>query len=122
MDRRDMLRGAIGAGSAFAAGQAKATAGQIIDSQYVVAELMGYKKLAGRLSQGPAGLLQLDVAVEGGFVTQFINPTSVYRITVVDEKTCRAYAEQTADPLPALELEMPPRPGRLNYEEYEDGF
>lgn len=122
MDRRNMLKGAIAAGAAFSATQAKAKEAEIVDAQYVVVELMGYKKLAGRLSQGPAGMLQIEVAVEGGFVTQFFNAGSVYRITVVDEAVCRQYAKAAADPLPALELEMAPVQGRLYHDDDECVF
>ena len=82
MDRREFLSGAISGSAAAAAAKAAANKGEVIQAQYVIVELMGYKKLCGRMTQGIAGLLQLDVPVEGGFSTQYINPTSIYRITV----------------------------------------
>lgn len=82
---------------------------------------MGYKKLCGRLSQGISGLLQLDVPVEGGFVTQMINPASVYRITLVDARTVEAYAKHV-DPLPVIELEIPQRQRTIGYEDDRDEF
>lgn len=121
MNRRDFLGGAVGASAAFTAQQSEATKGELRQAQYVIVELMGYKKLAGRLSQGPAGLMQLDVACEGGFVTQFINPQSVYRITIVDEKAVREVAKNI-DPLPTIELEIPPRQMRMGYDDYEDEY
>lgn len=108
MDRRGFLTGAITASGAFCAAQNDQTKTEIKQSQYAIVELMGYKKLCGRLSQGIAGLLQLDVPVEGGFVTQMINPASIYRITICDEATVRAYAKHV-DPLPTIELEVPQR-------------
>ena len=106
IDRRRMLAGAVGASAAFVAIQAEATKGEIKQSQYVIVELMGRKTLCGRLSQGLGGLLQLDVPVEGGFIVQFINPQSVYRMTVVDAATVAEFA-RSIDPLPAITLEYP---------------
>lgn len=108
IDRRKMLAGAVGASAAFVSAQAESAKGEIKQAQYVIVELLGYKKLCGRLSQGIAGLLQLDVPADGGFITQFINPASVYRITVVDAATVSEIAK-TIDPLPAVTLEMPGR-------------
>lgn len=119
MDRRQFLGGAIAGSAAAAAAKTDSTKGEVIQAQYVIVELMGYKKLCGRMTQGIGGLLQLDVPVEGGFSTQYINPTSVYRITVVDEKTVVEIAKHI-DPLPALTLEVPARQGYLGYDRGED--
>jgi hypothetical protein len=119
IDRRAMLRGAVGASAAFVATQAESTKGEIRQAQYVIVELLGYKKLCGRLSQGFGGLLQLDVPAEGGFITQFINPASVYRITVVDAETVAEFAK-SIDPLPAITLEYPMRQTNLAYDDDDD--
>lgn len=121
LDRRRMLAGAVGASAAFVATQAEATKGEIKQAQYVIVELMGFKKLCGRLSQGIGGLLQLDVPVEGGFIVQLINPQSVYRMTVVDAATVEAFAK-SIDPLPAITLEVPMLPRSLDYDDsdYDD--
>lgn len=119
IDRREMLRGAVGASAAFVAMQAESTKGEIKQAQYAIVELLGYKKLCGKLSQGMAGLLQLDVPAEGGFITQFINPASVYRITIVDAVTVAEFAK-TIDPLPAVTLEVPMRQTYLGYERDDD--
>ena len=119
LDRRAMLLGSVGASAAFAATQAEATKGEIRQAQYVIVELLGYKKLCGRLSQGIGGLLQLDVPAEGGFIVQFINPASVYRITVVDAATVAEVAK-TIDPLPAITLEIPMRQQHLGYRMEDD--
>lgn len=107
MNRREFFGGAVVASAAYQATQAETNKAELKSSQYVIVELMGYKKLCGRLSQGIAGLLQLDVPVEGGSVTQFINPASVYRITIVSAEVVRDYAKNV-DPLPTIELEVPP--------------
>ena len=114
MDRRSFIGGALTGSAAFAAQQAEANKGEVRISQYVIVELMGYKKLCGRLSQGIAGLLQLDVPVEGGSVTQFINPASVYRITIVSAEVVRDFARHV-DPLPAIELEVTPTQRTLGW-------
>lgn len=119
IDRRKMLTGAIGASAAFVATQAEATKGEIKTAQYVIVELLGYKRLCGKMSQGIAGLIQLDVPAEGGFITQFINPSSVYRITVVDAATVSEVAK-TIDPLPAITLEIPMRQQHLGYRMEDD--
>ena len=119
IDRRAMLLGSVGASAAFVATQAEATKGEIRHAQYVIVELLGYKKLCGRMSQGIGGLIQLDVPAEGGFVTQFINPSAVYRITVVDAETVAEVAK-TIDPLPAITLEIPMRQQHLGYHHEDD--
>lgn len=119
MDRRGFLSGAIAGASAFAGVQAEQNRGELKTAQYAIVEMMGYKRLCGRLSQGIAGLLQLDIPVEGGQVTQMINPASVYRITFVDEATVRATAKHI-DPLPALELEIQPVQRSIGYGRFDD--
>lgn len=114
MDRRGFLSGAISGATAFAGAQAEQSKGEMRFCQWAIVEMMGYKQLAGRLSQGFAGLLQLDIPVEGGMVTQMINPNSIYRVTYVDEAVVRASAKRI-DPLPAIELEVPPRQKALVY-------
>ena len=106
MDRRTFLGGAVAGSAAAATARVAATKGEVITAQFVIVELFGYKKLCGRLTQGFAGLLQLEIPAPGGFVTQYLNPASVYRITVVDEPTVKALAVHI-DPLPSIELELP---------------
>lgn len=120
MNRRDFFGGAVVASAAFRADQAEAAKAELKSTQYVIVELMGYKKLCGRLSQGIGGLLLLDVPVEGGTITQFINPASVYRITIVIADVVREYAKHI-DPMPAIELEVPTRQMSLAYRD-EDGW
>lgn len=115
MDRRQFLTGSVTASAAFTGNSTQAQKSELSQAFYAVVELMGYKKLVGRLQQSPIpGLLQLDVPVEKGFVTQMINSNSIYRITVCDEKTVREMAPRI-DPLPAIELEVPMRQTSLDY-------
>jgi hypothetical protein len=82
---------------------------------WAIVELMGHVKLAGKLSeQKLAGMsfLKLDIpakpgtAVEGEFsATQFINPSSVYRIHPTTEDVARAVADSIApDPVSRWEV------------------
>lgn len=119
MNRRDFFSGAALASAAYQAAQAEDNKAELKQSQYAIVELMGYKKLCGRLSQGIAGLLQLDSPVEGGTVTQFINPSSVYRITIVSADVVKHFAKNI-DPLPTIELEVPPTQRTLGYHDHED--
>lgn len=119
MDRRTFFNGAAVASAAFLGARKESAQGELRESIYAVVELLGYKKLCGRLSQGIAGLLQLDVPIEGGFSTQFINPASVYRITVCDEQTVRELSRHT-DPLPTIALEIQPTQRHLDWQERED--
>jgi hypothetical protein len=77
---------------------------------WAILELMGHVKLAGKLSeQKLAGMsfLKIDIparpgtAVEGEFsATQFINPSSIYRLHPVAEEVARAVAASIApDPV-----------------------
>lgn len=121
MERREFLRGSIGASAAFAAGAdaKKSSAGEQTNQFYAVIELMGFKRLAGRVTTGTP-LWQIDIPVEGGFVTQFINPaTSIYRVTVTDEKSVREMSKGV-DPLPTLTLDVPMTQPRLGRDEFWD--
>lgn len=120
MESRDFMKGSIGASAAFvtASEANKASAGEQADQFYAVLELMGYKRLVGRVTTG-SPLWRIDVPVEGGFVTKFFNPTSVYCITVTDEKSVREMAKGV-DPIPTLELEVPLSQTRLGFNDYDD--
>ena len=121
MNRREFLSGSAAASAAYQASRSDETKGEMKSSQYVIVELMGYKKLCGRLSQGISGLLQLDIPVDGGTVTQFINPQSIYRITIVDSATVEEYAK-LVDPLPAITLDVPALADRTRYFDHDDEF
>jgi hypothetical protein len=120
MNRREILKAAAGASAAYGQEQDKRREGEVTAPVYAVVELMGHKRLTGRLQTAAvADLLQLDVPVEGGFVTQLINPASVYRVTIVDEATVREYAKG-CDPLPAITLEVQPYQRELSYHPYDE--
>lgn len=119
MDRRGFIGGAIAGAAAFAGVQNEQTKSEIKNASWAVVEMMGYKQLAGRLSQGVAGLLQLDIPAPGGMITQMINPQSIYRVTFIDEPTACALAKRI-DPLPAVELQVPPRQHALGFDHPDD--
>lgn len=119
MNRREFFGGAVAASAAYQATQAETNKGELKSAQYAIVEMMGYKKLCGRLSQGVAGLLQLDIPAEGGTITQMINPASIYRITIVSAEVVREYAKTLADPLPTIELEVPAVQRHLGWSERE---
>jgi hypothetical protein len=119
MDRRNFLGGAIAGAAAFAGAKQEETRGELKTAQFAIVEMMGYKRLCGRLSQGIAGLLQLDIPVEGGQVTQMINPASIYRITFVSEAVVRETAKHV-DPLPEIALEIQPVQRSLGWRDDRD--
>lgn len=114
MDRRNFLAGAVAASAGYNAVRDGETKGEFRQAQYAIVELLGHKKLAGRIMQGVSGLLQLDVPVPGGHVTQMINPASIYRLTIVDAKTVAEFSKYL-DPLPAIELEVGTTQRRLTF-------
>ena len=104
MLRREFIKASVGASAAFAAEKTKQAKGELPSSAYAVVEMMGHKRLAGRLSHSPVpGLLQLDVPAKGGFITQLINPSAIYRVTITDEQSVRELACE--DPLPPVCIE-----------------
>ena len=108
-NRRDVMKSASAAAAAFTSDQDKRRNGEITAPVYAIVELMGHKRLCGRLQQSPTpNLLQLDVPIECGYITKLINTASVYAVTIVDESTVRELA-QHVDSLPAIELEDSPR-------------
>ncbi len=105
-NRRDILKAAAGASATYNADQEKLRETEMTAPVYAIVELMGHKRLCGRLQTSlTPNLLQLDVPVEGGFMTQLINTSSIYRVSIVDEQTVREYAKGV-DPLPPLTLEV----------------
>ena len=118
-NRRDILKAASVASASYNSDQEKMREGELTSPVYAVVELMGHKRLCGRLQNSTvANLLQLDVPVEGGYVTQLINANSVYRISIVDEKTVRDYAKNI-DPCPPIICEAPPMQRSMAYHDDE---
>ena len=76
---------------------------------WAIMELMGHVKTGALLSkdtQFGTAMLRADVPQsDGSFVTQLVNPSSIYRITFCEEKIARACADQcSAKPLAEWEL------------------
>lgn len=80
---------------------------------WAVLELMGHRRLAGRISQqnvGVAALIRIDVPSTPP-VTQFYAPGAIYAITPCTEEVARGVAEKIqADPVSLLgiSLRLPP--------------
>lgn len=77
--------------------------------QWAVLELMGHIRYGGKVSkdnQFGTAMLRVDVPQENGsFVTQFVNPASLFRMTICDEEIARAAAKRgQADPVNKWEL------------------
>lgn len=84
-------------------------------AEWVILELMGHRRLAGRLTEqeiAGKGFLRLDVPAVGDQLaaSQLYNPASVYCITPTTEDVARAVATRsTPAPVSRWELE-PARP------------
>ncbi len=67
-----------------------------IQPQWAVVELMGHVRYGGQVSKDNAlgtAMLRVDVPQkDGSFVSQLINPASIYRITFCAEPIARAAA------------------------------
>ena len=80
--------------------------------QWCVLELMGHRRLAGRVSEqqiGGAGFLRIDVfpgPVPEPSATQYYAPGAVYAITPVSEMTARKFAIHN-QPAPVARWELP---------------
>lgn len=82
---------------------------------WVIAELMGHRKLAGRMSQANvagAPMMRLDVFVgdaDKPIATQFYGSGAFYCITPCDEQIARRFA-QRHQPEPVTRWELPQLP------------
>lgn len=81
---------------------------------WAIVELMGHRKLAGRVSEQPiagASLLRIDVPGEGDAVvaTQFYSPAAIYCITPTTEAIARQVAN-SYQPAPVSPWELTQRP------------
>lgn len=77
--------------------------------EWAVLELMGHRRLAGRVSEetiGGASFIRIDVP---GGATQFYAPGAVYCITPTTEQLARAFAEGNR-PRPVERYELPASP------------
>lgn len=77
---------------------------------WAVLELMGHVRTAGRVTEeerfgGKIGRIDVPTA-EGGYVTQYFNASSIYRMTITTEEAARAVAKSN-QPNPVYSYEMP---------------
>ena len=84
--------------------------------QWCVLELMGHRRLAGRVTEAAlagGAFLRIDVYGEDeeapAIATQFYSPSSVYAITPASEAVCRRYTEArgAAEPVSHYDLALP---------------
>lgn len=90
--------------------------------QWCILELMGHRRLVGRLSEATiagASFLRIDIpGADGRETTQFYAPSAVYAITpTTEELAARMASLNTVAPISRWEL---PAPGRTAPEHLED--
>ncbi len=78
---------------------------------WVIIEMFGHIRLAGKASEatilGGHALLRLDIPTkESKFITQFIGPGAIFRMTPTNEEIARKIAEQS-EPEPVHLWEFP---------------
>lgn len=83
---------------------------------FAIVELMGHRRLAGRVSEADqygTRMLQVDVPVddEGGYRSQWYGGGSIYCVTPVDEATARRLAKHLGvrSPVQPWELDQAPQ-------------
>lgn len=79
--------------------------------EWVIMEMFGHIRLAGKVTEatilGGHSLLRLDIPdKDGKFVTQFLGPGSIFRMTPCNEDVARKVASQ-CQPEPVHRWEMP---------------
>jgi hypothetical protein len=93
--------------------------------EWVVLELLGHRKLAGRVREAViagGAFLRLDIPrADGSWTTQFYSPASVYAMTPTEEDTARAYAARH-QPEPVHRYELPPASAEGTAERDPDGY
>ncbi len=70
--------------------------------QWAVIELMGHIRYGGQVSKDTqlgTAMLRVDVPQGDSMITQLINPSSIYRLTMCSEEIARA-AAKAGDPKP----------------------
>ncbi len=78
--------------------------------QWAIIELMGHVRYGGLVSkdnQFGTAMLRVDVPqTDGSFVTQLVNPSSLYRVTMCEEALAREAAKQgDARPMAAWSIQ-----------------
>jgi hypothetical protein len=77
--------------------------------QWAIVELMGHVKIAGLVTEEEhfgAKLGRIDIPSGDGFVTQFFNGSSLYRLTPTTEEIARGVAAAN-QPTPVHRWELP---------------
>jgi hypothetical protein len=103
---------------------------------WAVLELMGHVKTGALISkdtQFGTALLRAEVPqTDGSFVTQLVNPSSIYRITICEESIARACAKECQSkpmsqwelkhllPVPTPEIPMAATPDDDDDDHYND--
>ena len=76
---------------------------------WAILELMGRRRLAGKLSEATIGgskLIRIDIPLPTGDVTQFYGGSAVYCITPTTEGTARRAAARLEAPAPVSAWEL----------------
>ena len=77
--------------------------------EWAILELMGHRKLAGKISEatiGGASFVRIDIPEQA---TQFYNPAAVYCITPTSEELCMKVAKRYL-PAPITTWDLPREP------------
>jgi hypothetical protein len=96
--------------------------------QWAIIELMGHIRYGGRVSKDnmfSTPMLRVDVPIKDGeFMSQLVNPSSIYRISFCSEEIARAAADQgSPEPMHQWEVKhlLPPSdPQQLSNEHTYD--
>jgi hypothetical protein len=78
-------------------------------NDWAVLELMGHRKLAGKVTEqtiAGVGLIRIDIPNGDTRTTQFYHPNALYCLTPCSEEVVRAFAKQ-AQPEPVTRWELP---------------
>lgn len=90
---------------------------------WAILELMGHRRLAGRLTEqtiGGGAFIRIDVpADDGDAATQFYSPSAVYCITPTTEDIARKIAKRSR-PEPATRWELEPPRIAAEQPDYDD--
>lgn len=94
---------------------------------WAILELMGHVKTGALISkdtQFGTALLRAEVPQENGtFITQLINPSSLYRVTICEEKlACACAASNQSQPLNRWEVQhlLPTKAGSPVIDDHRD--
>ncbi len=101
-----------------------------ITEQFAVVEMMGHRKIAGRIMQSelaPGALIRVDVFGANGEIerTEHVGSSAIYDITICSEQTAKA-AAIAHNPQPSFAFDiLKPRPDRqlpMGYRDDDDDW